>query len=115
MTTVPPAPGKLCRGSDIRRVLAGARPAATGRVAVYSLPNQDGARAAFVCGRRIGSAADRNRARRVLREAWRSVQPRIGGGFDVVLVARPSIEGAKTQDVVEDLDRALAAAGVIRS
>ena len=59
----------------------------------------------------LRGAVVRNRGRRLLREAWRSVQAR-ARGFDVVFVARPEIQGAKTPDVIVDMDRALQAAGV---
>jgi ribonuclease P protein component len=84
-------------------------------VVLYVLPGEQGLRAGFVSGRSVGDAVRRNRARRVLREAWRAVAPRARGGFDVVFVARPEIQGARTQDVAEDIERALGAAGVIVS
>jgi ribonuclease P protein component len=58
---------------------------------------------AFVAGRRLGGAVARNRARRLLREAWRAVEQGPSPGSDVVLVARPGIERARTQDVVTDI------------
>jgi ribonuclease P protein component len=80
---------------------------------VYVVPGERQTRAAFLCSRRVGGAVVRNRARRLLREAWRALAPRALGAFDVVFVARPEIQGAKTQDLIADMDRALAAAGVI--
>jgi ribonuclease P protein component len=49
----------------------------------------------------------RNRARRILREAWRQVAPQAGGDFDAVLVARGGIGGAKTQDLVAEMSESL--------
>jgi hypothetical protein len=48
-----------------------------------------------------------------MREAWRGLAPRIRSNFDVIAVARSEIRGAKMQDVMSDLERALGAAGVI--
>ncbi len=60
--------------------------------------------AAFVASRRLGGAVVRNRARRVLREAWRRV-PREGStGFDAVFVARKGMRGAKAQDLAEEME-----------
>jgi len=70
-------------------------------------------RVGFVCGRRVGRAVVRNRGRRLLKEAWRSLSPRIREGFDLVLVARPEIRGAQLQDVREDLAETLAAGEVM--
>jgi ribonuclease P protein component len=53
--------------------------------------------------RRVGGAVDRNRARRILREAWRQVSPQVTGDVDAVVVARPAIRGASTQDLVSEM------------
>ncbi len=67
-----------------------------------------------MAGRRVGGAVQRNRARRVLRAAWRVVGPRVEPGTDVVWVAREAIRGARTQDVEADMTGVLARAGVMR-
>ena len=86
-----------------------------GRVVLYVSAGEQDTRVAFVCGRRVGTAVVRNRARRLMREAWRAHARRIHGGFDIVLVARPQIVGAKLGDVLSDVQRALGRAGVIAS
>jgi ribonuclease P protein component len=86
---------------------------AGGLMVVYVLPGDRVTRAAFVSGRRVGGAVARNRGRRLLREAWRVIEARAQGSFDVVFVARPEIQGAKTSAVIVDMDRALLAAGVM--
>lgn len=62
---------------------------------------------AVVATRRVGGAVQRNRARRILREAWRQVSPQVTSGFDTVLVARTAIRGAKTQDLVTEMTQLL--------
>jgi ribonuclease P protein component len=68
---------------------------------------------AFVAGRRVGGAVERNRARRILRAAWREIAPLAQEGWDVVLVARGSIRKAKTQDLVAEMEELLTRAQVI--
>lgn len=68
---------------------------------------------AFVAGRRVGGAVERNRARRILRAVWRELAPRIEGGFDVALVARGAIRGARTQELVAEIEGLLTRARVI--
>jgi ribonuclease P protein component len=60
---------------------------------------------AVVAARRVGGAVARNRARRVLRAAWRQVAPQ--DGTDAVLVARRVIRGAKTQELVAEMTELL--------
>ena len=62
--------------------------------------------AAVVAARRIGGAVQRNRARRILRAAWRQVAPQ-RDDRDVVLVAREAIRGATTQDLVTEMTELL--------
>jgi ribonuclease P protein component len=59
---------------------------------------------AVVAPRRIGGAVRRNRARRILREAWKLVSPQVTDVSDAVLIAREGIGGAKTQDLVAEMN-----------
>jgi ribonuclease P protein component len=81
---------------------------------VYVAPSAGKSRAAWIAGRKVGSAVARNRARRVLREAWRLLSEDMPEGHDVVVVARREIRGAKTQDLADEIGDALARAGVVR-
>ena len=98
---------------DVRAVLAGGTRRAERGMVVYVLPTSGLTRAAFVCGRKVGGAVERNRARRILREAWRSLAGTVRSGHDVVFVARPEIGGARTEEMVERMARALSALGVM--
>ncbi len=71
--------------------------------------------AAFVTGRRIGGAVLRNRARRILRAAWRELADEVEDGYDVVVVARAAIVGARTQELVAEVAELLSRAQVIRT
>ncbi|KRT77328.1 MAG: ribonuclease P protein component, ribonuclease P protein component [Armatimonadetes bacterium CSP1-3] len=65
-------------------------------------------------GRKLGSAVDRNRLRRRLREAFGRVRPMIDRGADVVVVPRGQAMKAPFGELVDALSGALVAAGVIR-
>jgi ribonuclease P protein component len=47
----------------------------------------------IVAGKRFGSAVERNRAKRLLREFFRLNQERIREGFDLVVIARRGMRG----------------------
>jgi ribonuclease P protein component len=67
---------------------------------LFTLPNDlVYNRICFALPRKFGNAVARNRARRLSREAYRHIRPRLRGGFDAVLLVYPG-EGA------EDIQRA---------
>jgi len=68
---------------------------------------------AFVAGRRVGGAVPRNRARRILKAAWRELEPRVRDGYDIAFVARGAIRRSKTQDLVAEMEELLTRAGVM--
>lgn len=76
-------------------------------------PGAGKSRAAWIAGRKVGPAVARNRARRVLREAWDVLGPDVRAGSEVVMVARSEIRGAKAQDVVDEVAEVLTRAGVM--
>ena len=81
---------------------------------LYVAPHAGPARAAFVASRRVGGAVARNRARRIMRAAWHDLSALVEGDLDVVFVARPNIQGAKTQDLEAEMRELLHRAGVMR-
>ena len=68
---------------------------------------------AFVAGRRVGGAVERNRARRIMRAAWRELAPQARKGYDVAWVARGTIRGANMQDLVPEMEQVLRRAQVV--
>jgi ribonuclease P protein component len=109
----PGSPPRLRAGRDIRRVLRSGTPHRSRRVILYRAPGTGSSRAAWVAGRRVGGAVARNRARRLLREAWRQLWPRTSQGHDVVLVARGPFGRARNQDLVREIEDLLTRAGMI--
>ncbi len=82
----------------------GRREAGTFCLAIALTPAPDGlGRVAYVVSRRYSpKAVVRNRARRLLREAYRCLRPSLTAGW-VVLVPRQRMRQARAQNVCEDL------------
>jgi len=76
---------------------------------IFGIKNRDAAipRFGVSVSRKVGNAVVRNRAKRILREAFVSLAPDLVPGWDVVVCARPSIAGASFIEVQKDLRRLL--------
>ncbi|MCL2580321.1 MAG: ribonuclease P protein component [Oscillospiraceae bacterium] len=76
-----------------------------------NLPNRLG----ITATKKIGKAVSRNRARRVIRESYRCLEPRLSSGYDFVIVARTRAAGVKMQVVKAELEGLLKSIGGIKS
>ena len=66
----------------------------------YYLPNELGEnRVGISVSKKIGNAVRRNRAKRVIRAAYRLRETAFPVGFDIVFAVRPAITDIKTQDI----------------
>lgn len=64
-------------------------------------------RLGLTVGRRVGGAVQRNRAKRLLRDAYRRRRRRSGVGCDLVLVAKREILDSTRAELDRELDRCL--------
>lgn len=63
--------------------------------------------------KKIGNAVKRNRSRRVIREAFRSMYPEVSGSWDIVFVARSATIHKKSTDIAVIMRKQLREAGVL--
>ena len=98
----------LKRNGQFERVRREGRTWGGGLMVLNAAANgRDAVRCGFIAGKKVGGAVERNRARRLLREALRARLPRIKPGFDLVLIARASIVDVKLDAVGKELDELL--------
>jgi len=98
---------RLTRSEDFKRVRRYGRSYAHPLVILIALKNekneQGSLRVGVTAGRATGTAVRRNRAKRILREAMRSLLPNIASNADLVLVARSGIISANFDEARQAL------------
>ena len=61
--------------------------------------NKGFCRVGITTGKKIGKAVERNRCRRLIREAYRLIRPQVQGNWDIVFVARTRTVSASMPQV----------------
>lgn len=105
----------ICRNNDFRRAYSKGKNFVGSLVVSYVRKNRLGTvRVGITTSKKIGNAVQRSRSRRVIREAYRQLAPRVKDGYDLVFVARGRTPHVKSTEVGKQLEKQLSAANVLR-
>ena len=97
----------LRRDEDFKRIYKQGRSTGGKYVVVFCRRNGlDYNRLACLASKKVGNSVRRNRARRLMRESMRQIGP-IEQGYDIILIARNTINDRKCADVKKSIEAAL--------
>ena len=83
---------------------------------IYYSKNRAGiCRIGITTSKKIGNAVERNRSRRVIREAFRQVCPNLNPCYDIVMVARSKTKYLKSTRIEEVMKRIFENEGMLKS
>ena len=104
----------LRRNEDFRRIYQRGKSTGGKYVVVFCLRNGlDYNRLACLASKKVGNSVRRNRARRLMRESMRQIGP-LEQGYDIILIARNTINDRKCADVKKSIEAATKRAGILK-
>ena len=99
---------------DFRRTYGKGKSFQAPALVSYVLKNRAGiCRIGITTSKKIGNAVERNRARRVIRAAYQSLESQVSGNYDIIFVARTKTKYIKSTSLETIMLSQLKQAGVI--
>lgn len=100
---------RLSRSAEFERVYRQGRSVSNRHLVLYSFPNESAAppRLGLSVSRKVGGAVERNRVKRLLRQAFAVAEPTLGEGHDLVVVARPEAGELARREGLAGIDGSL--------
>jgi len=107
---------RLTRSEDFKRVRRSGKSYAHPLVVlIVQTREQPHIQIGIAAGRTVGTAVHRNRAKRLLRAAMRTLLPNLASNLDLILIARPGLASATLEDTRQALLNLLGRAQILIS
>lgn len=102
--------GRLSRSAEFERVYRDSRSHGNRYLVLYAFPREDeeGVRLGLTVPRKVGGAVERNRVKRLLREAFDAEGAAVPPNHDVVIKARPDVRELAEREGLDAIRAALA-------
>lgn len=105
----------LRRDSDFNAIYKKGKSVGDKFVVIFSKKNNlPYNRTAFLASKKVGNAVARNRARRLMKESYRSLCDQFVTGYDIIFIARNTINNSKCADVKKSIEAATKRAGILK-
>lgn len=105
----------LKQNTEYHRAYARGKSSSNPLLVTYALKNRGlGCRVGITTSKKIGSAVERNRCRRIIRAAYAMFEGELSGNWDLVFVARYKTKSVKSTAVAQVMYDQLVQLGVIR-
>ena len=104
----------LNKNRDFRRIYMKGRSFVSPVLVTYVFQNRmSSKRIGITTSKKTGNAVKRNRSRRIIKEAYRQIMPKIKVKADFVFVSRAKTCDAKTTDILKAMSYHLRKAGIL--
>jgi ribonuclease P protein component len=101
-----PKQNRILNRNDFDRIVENGSKVVSSRLVVIALNNVSSSRLGLIVSKKVGNAVERNRVKRMVREAFRHRLPNLAG-WDLVVIGRAKAKSSTSHEIERDLDYCL--------
>ena len=105
----------LKKNIEFRQMYKEGRPTGNGHLTLFAKKNELGQNRLGICvSKKMGKAVSRNRQKRRIKEAYKSLEINVSQGFDIVILPKASLADAKFSQIVSAMSHLLKKQGLLK-
>lgn len=106
---------RLRKNSDFKETYSRGKSVGSRYIVLFYKRNGTTAnRIGFTASKKVGNSVQRNRARRLMKEACRHLDMPLKTGYDLVAIARVTINEAAYREVLDSFEKVVRRAGLVK-